>query len=266
MALGGILIANFIFILLIIDVILLIISVINFIIFFIMSKLDKNKKWKKIFKIVFGVLTIIFLIPLILFKIFINSNIKDTVIYNGKKEKIAKYVVDDFFGEITYCDKDEIDSYLNKYPALINSKSIEGLLPLGESIKFERLDCVKYFIDKGVSINSISSNSDTGTLEYMFLYDYYDDEMLEYVLSFDNLDINKRSRAMPVAQLYIKSICKDKNISDTELEFFNKMLDKGLDLKDTNGSGTDTYLYVYERFDNVVNIDKLRKIIDKNSE
>ena len=72
--------------------------------------------------------------------------------------------------------------------------------------------------------------------------------------------------AMPVAQLYIKSICKDKNISDTELYFFNKMLDKGLDLKDTNGSGTDTYSYVYERFDDVVNIDELRKIINKNSQ
>ena len=186
--------------------------------------------------------------------------------YNGKKEKIPKNVVDDFFGEISYCDKDEIDSYLNKYPALINGKSFEGLFPLGESIKYKRLDCVKYFINKGVGINSISSNSDTGTLEYMFLYDYYDDEMLEYVLSFDNLDINKRSRAMPVAQLYIKSICKDKNISDTELYFFNKMLDKGLDLKDTNGSGTDTYSYVYERFDDVVNIDELRKIINKNSQ
>ena len=261
MALGGILIVNFIFILLIIDVILLVISVINFLVFAILSKIDKNKKWKRILKIVFGILIIVFIIPLIFFKLLINVNTKDTIIYNGKKEKISKDVVDKFFSEVTYCDIEEIDKYLKQYPALINSRDVEGSLPLGKSIKFKHIECIKYFIEKNVDINIVSSNSEFGTLEYMFYYDNYNEEILEYLLEQDGLDINKRHLAMPVAQLFIKSICKDKEISDKELELFNKMLDKGLDLSQTNGTNTNTYDYVNEKFDDVSNIDKLRIII-----
>ena len=264
MALGGILIANVIFIILLIIFVLFILSLLLFIIFTILRAFDKNKKWKKVLQIVTGILTIIFFMPLLLTKIFLSNQLYDKVNYNGKKVKIKKEIVDKFYSEVTYCDIEEIDKYLKEYPELINSKTLEGLFPLGESIKYKKLDCIKYFVNKGVDINKPSNNLERGTLEYMFYYNYYDKEILEYLLDRKDIDINKRHSAMPVAQLYIKNIVKDKEISEEELKIFQKLLDKGLDLTLTNGTGTDTYNYVNELSDNIVNIDKLRELVNKN--
>lgn len=264
MALGGILVANVIFIILLIIFALFILSLLLFIIFTILRAFDKNKKWKKVLQIITGILTIIFLIPLLLTKIFLTNQSYDRVNYNGKEVKIKKEIVDKFYSEVSYCDIEEINKYLDKYPELINSKTLEGLYPLGESIKYEKIDCIKYFVNKGVDINKPSNNLERGTLEYMFYYGYYNDEILEYLLDREDIDINKRHSAMPVAQLYIKTITKDKEISDEELKIFQKMLNKGLDLTLTNGTDTDTYNYVNGLSDNIVNIDKLRELINKN--
>lgn len=264
MAFGGILILNIIFILLLIDLVLFIVSLIVFIISLILSIKDKTKRVRKILKIVFGFLTIVFLIPLILFGILVNESTKEKIEYKGKEYKIKEKIVKKFHSEISYCDTKELDNYLKKYPELINSNDIEGSMPLGQALKYKKIECVKYFVNKKVDINAaVSSNSEFGTFEYMFEYGYYNEEIVEYLLSQKNIDINKRHLAMPVAQLYIDQIIKDKEISDKELELFQKMLDKGLDLQLTNGTDTNTYDYVNNSIsDDITNIDKLRKIAE----
>lgn len=264
MALGGILIANFIFIILLIIFVLFILSLLLFIIFTILRIFDKNKKWKKVFQIITGILTIIFLIPLLLTTIFLSGKEYEKVEYKGKQVKLEKNIIDKFYREITFCDIDELDNALKKNPELINSVSLEGTLPIGVSIKYKKLECVKYFINKGQDINKITNSSTWGTLEYMFYYDYYDDEIINYILDYTNVDVNKRHKALPVAQLYIKLIKRDKEISEEELNIFKKLLDKGLDLKLTDGAGVDTYSYVNDLSDSIVNIDELRKIVNEN--
>lgn len=264
MAFGGILLLNLIFIVLLIDFILFVISLIIFIVSLILSLKNKTKKGRKIVKIVFGILTIVFLIPLLVFGIFINEGNKEKISYNGKKYKIKEEIIDKFHSEIAYCDTTELNKYLKKHPELINSHDFEGSLPLGVSIKYKKMECIKYFINKNVDVNTVSSNSEFGTFEYMFYYGYYNEEIVEYLLSQDGIDINKRHLAMPVAQLYIKQIIKDKEISAKELEIFEKMLNKGLDLKQTNGTNTNTYEYVNSVSDEVINISELRKVVENN--
>ena len=253
MAFGGILLLNLIFIVLLIDFILFVISLIIFIVSLILSLKNKTKKGRKIVRIVFGILTIVFLIPLLVFGIFINEGNKEKISYNGKKYKIKEEIIDKFHSEIAYCDTKELNKYLKKHPELINSHDFEGSLPLGVSIKYKKMD-----------VNTVSSNSEFGTFEYMFYYGYYNEEIVEYLLSQDGIDINKRHLAMPVAQLYIKQIIKDKEISAKELEIFEKMLNKGLDLKQTNGTNTNTYEYVNSVSDEVINISELRKVVENN--
>ena len=94
--------------------------------------------------------------------------------------------------------------------------------------------------------------------------DYFDEDILEYLLTQADLDINKRNLATPVSQLYIKEICKDNKISDKELELFETMLRKGLDLKETNGANTNGYEYIKDSSKSgVENIDKLREIVER---
>lgn len=264
MALGGILVANFIFILLLIIFVLFIVSLILFIIFTILHLLDKNKKWKKVLQVITGILTILCLLPLLITHIILSAKQYEQVEYSGKKVKLEKQVIDKFHREITFCDTEKLEEYLNKYPELIKSHSIEGLLPLGDSIKFEKLDCVKYFVNKGQDINKITTSGQWGTLEYMFYYDDYNEDILNYVLDNTNIDVNKRHKALPVAQLYIKSIKKDKEISENEIEIFKKLLNKGLDLTLTDGYGIDTYSYVNDLSDDIINVNKLKELVNKN--
>lgn len=264
MAFMGILLVNVIVIILLIILLLFIISLIGFIISFILSRLDKTKRVRKIVSIVFGILTIVFFIPLLAVTILIHNGNKETIEYNGKKYKVYSKIVDDFQNNIENCDIDKIDYQLKKKPELINSNDYEGSLPLGTSIKYKKMECVKYFVDKDVDINNVSINSEYGTLEYIFSYNYYDEEILEYLLSLEKLDINKRHLAMPVAQLYIDIITEDKIISSKEIDIFNKLLEKRLDLNATNGIDENTYQYVKDsKFDKVENIEKLRNIINE---
>lgn len=264
MALISMLFASIFLGILVILFILSIISLILCIIFTILSITDKTKKSRKILTAVFGSFAVLFFIPILLTTMFLKSKTKEIIYYEGKNYSIEKEIIDKFYLEISCGDIEEVDKYLQEYPELINSKDYEGSLPLGHSIKFKELDCIKYFVEKNVDINTVSSNSEFGTLEYMFYYNYYNEDILEYILMQDNLDVNKRHLAMPVAQLYIKSIIKDKEISDKELELFEKLLSKGLDLNLTNGTNTNTYDYAkYNVSDDVANIDKLRNLIDK---
>lgn len=265
MAFISMIFASFIFIIILIIFVLFIISLIIFFVFAILSKKDKNKKSRKVLKIIFGVLTVMLFIPLLFVTIFLTQKTKETIHYNGKDYSVSKELVDKFYSKISCGDTESIDEYLEKNPELINSRTLEGSLPLGYAIKYKEIDSIKYFIEKNVDINTVSSNSEFGTLEYMFYYGYYDEDILNYILLQDNLDVNKRHLAMPVAQLYIKSIIKDKEISDTELEIFEMLLSKGLDLNATNGTDTNTYEYVKDSVsDDVVNVDKLRDMVENS--
>ena len=265
MAFMGIFLINIIFIILGISVLLFLISLILFIIFLILSKKDNTKKGRKIAKVIFGVLTIIFFLPLLFVGLLIGSASKEKVTYNGKKYKLEKEVVKNFQNDIKYCDTKKLDKDLKKHPELINSTDLGGILPLGIAIRSKEIDCIEYFLDKNVDINKVSNNDKYGTLEYIFYNNYYDEEVFDYLIEKDNLDINKHHKSSPISQEYIRQIIKDKNITDKELEILNKLLDKGLDMNEKDEISENTYDYI-NSLDNITNLDKLKELVNEKND
>jgi hypothetical protein len=257
MAFGGVLLSGFAFIVLLILILIVVVNIIAFIVLTIVGR-NNDSRVIKFFQMMTGYTLFVFIMPLIIGGVIVSIKKKNTIEYHGKEVKVDEKIIDKFYTNISFCDIDTLNKLLKKYPELFFSKT-DGLYPLGYSIKYKQYNCIKYFVDKGSDVNKPSES--WGTLEYMFHYSYYDEDVLDYVLSVDNIDINKRHKAIPVAQLYLKSIIKDKEITEKEASYFEKLVSMGLDLKDTNGSNIDTYTYI-DSLNDIKGLNKIKKILD----
>ena len=260
MAFMGIFLINIIFFLLGICLLLFFTFLTFFIVFLILSKIDKTKKNRKVAKNVFGILTIIFFLPLLVVGSLVVNASKIKINYNGKNYIVKRSVIEDFKSDIVACDTKKLDKDLKKHPELINSKGFNGILPLGQAINSQNIECIDYFIKKDIDINKVSTDEKDGTLEYA-LNCNSSDGILEYLISQKKLDINKSSSTFPIAQKYIFRITEDKLITAKEIEIFKKLLENGLDLEQENSISQNTYEYIDNLKNEITDLDKLKHII-----
>ena len=249
-----------------------IISIIISIVFGILYRKDKSKKWKKILSVVSGIVGLsiagLFLIVIIA---SLNGSKEEIHLDNGTVAETSRSILNRFYNDIENGTISNITDDLESNPELMKSFSIEGHSPLAYAIKGKKLENVKFIVEKDVDVNCIDRENKYGTIEYIlkqdysfdeskYVYPYYDEQIMEYLLDLDDIDINKHDSLLPNIQAYIELVLNDNDVTETEKEILVKLLNKGANIHEVNGKSENT-LQLLERLGDSKSVLEIKSII-----
>lgn len=248
------------------------ISILISITFLILYKKDKSKKWKRVISVISGIVGLsIGILFLIVILVSLNGNKEEIHLDDGSVTQINRRIINDFYSDIENGITSDITSDLESNPELINSFSIEGYSPLAYAIKSKKLDMVKFFVEKDVDVNCIDKDNKCGTIEYLlkqdysfddskYIYPYYNEQVMEYLLDIDSIDVNKHDSLLPNIQCYIELVLNDNDVTDSEKRILIELLNQDADIYDENGKSENT-MQLLERLGDSESVLTIKNII-----
>ena len=248
-----------------------IIATIFFFVFLILFLINKTKKWRKIACIICGIVGFSAILIYCVVGLVVNEVSKVKIdLGNGEQVKISSGIVKDFYENIENGNINKVSDLLDKYPYLINSFQNDRNSPLETAIINKQFNCVKFFVERNVDINMMDKEGEVGPIELELIhfstdnkgYRNYDEKIMEYLLSQEDIDVNKRNGDTPNLQSFIELILSDNSISIKEEDLLIEMLNKNADIYEENKKAQNTYQFLDE-LDNSENVNKIKEIVHK---
>lgn len=250
MAFGGLMLVNFLLMILLgmalVGVICLITAIILTVLHFRDKRLGKPpRKWKEVVAVILTIVGIVCILPMGTILWFGAQPDYATIQTDQGAVEILEDTAHTFVDTIQANDPEAMAAMLEEHPELLNYKTFEGYNPLGASIRYNAPAVTRYLLELGVDINETGGRGTSIALACRMgvtLNDRLNAEIVSILLDY-HPDVNTTDNAMPPIQYIIRYITEDSAITDDDLALLEKFLAEGPDLTAINGAGNDAAAY-----------------------